>query len=61
MPQQIKPWLVTVLLGAAGGFLYWAVADQTLGFTHGSLMERLMVGVVAGIAVQAFSHFRSKR
>ena len=61
MPQQIRPWLVTGLLGATGGLLYWALADQLLSLTHSSLVERLVIGVVAGVAVQAFTHFRSAR
>ena len=61
MSQQIRPWLLTGALGVMGGFLYWAVANRFLGLTQSLLVEHLVVGAVVGIAVQAFSHFRSSR
>ena len=61
MPQQIRPWLLTGAMGVTGGLLYWAVANRLLGLTQSSLVEHLVVGAMVGIAVQAFSHFRSSR
>ena len=61
MSQQIKPWLLTGVVGVTGGLLYWAVANRLLGLTQSSLVEHLVLGAVVGIAVQAFSRFRSSR
>ena len=51
-------WLRAGVLGAAGGVLYWLLADQVLGITHGLLVERIMVGVMAGLAFQVVQRLR---
>lgn len=59
MTPASNPWIV-VVLGGAGGSIYWLVAGRMLGVSTSTSVECLAVGAASGLASWALRRARHK-